>query len=153
MGKRNKLVAVSSGGGHWVQLIRLSPALEDLSVLFATVDNHYRNDTPNRPFYLIKDSSLSEARTLLACAVSVIKLLIKEKPSTVISTGAAPGALAVILAKLLGCRTVWIDSVANVRRLSLSGLLVKPFADVCLTQWPQLSKPKGPHYIGSVLCS
>ena len=48
-------------------------------------------------------------------------------------------------------RTMWIDSVANTERLSLSGWLARPVADAWLVQWEHLSRPKGPSYWGAVL--
>jgi hypothetical protein len=41
--------------------------------------------------------------------------------------------------KLAGARTVWIDSIANSEKLSLSGRLVRKHVDLCLTQWPHLT--------------
>ncbi len=77
-------------------------------------------------------------------------MLLRERPDIVVSTGAAPGYLAIRLAKLVGARTVWIDSVANVDELSLSGQLASERVDLCLTQWPHLAA--GPVcYRGSVL--
>ncbi len=48
-------------------------------------------------------------------------------------------------------RTVWIDSIANIERLSLSGARARPVADVWLTQWAHLARPDGPEYWGAVL--
>jgi len=59
--------------------------------------------------------------------------------------------MALILGRLMGARTLWIDSLANSKTLSLSGRLARPFASVWLTQWPSLSHPKGPDYWGSIL--
>jgi hypothetical protein len=36
--RKKKILAVASGGGHWVELIRLSPAFEGHVVVFATVE-------------------------------------------------------------------------------------------------------------------
>ena len=69
----------------------------------------------------------------------------------VVTTGAAPGLVALALAKLFaGSRTVWIDSIANTERLSLSGRLARPVADAWLTQWPHLARPGGPEHWGAV---
>ena len=67
------------------------------------------------------------------------------------NTGEEPARyLAIRWAKLVGARTVWIDSVANVEELSLSGRLASERVDLCLTQWPHLAA--GPvYYKGSVL--
>jgi hypothetical protein len=56
-----------------------------------------------------------------------------------------------LFGKLLGARTIWIDSIANAEQLSVSGAKVKPFADLWLTQWPHLVTKDGPDYKGAVL--
>jgi hypothetical protein len=35
--------------------------------------------------------------------------------------------------------------------MTLSGRMVKPFADLYLVQWPHLARPDGPHYRGTLL--
>ena len=69
----------------------------------------------------------------------------------VISTGAAPGCFAVILGRILGARTIWLDSIANVDRVSLSGRLVRRYAGLWLSQWEHLAGQKGPEFQGTVL--
>jgi UDP-N-acetylglucosamine:LPS N-acetylglucosamine transferase len=81
----------------------------------------------------------------------VLRVLVRERPELVISTGAAPGCLAIALGRLLGARTIWLDSIANVERLSVSGRLVRPFCDLWLTQWPHLAARGGPAFAGRVL--
>jgi hypothetical protein len=75
----------------------------------------------------------------------------RERPDVVISTGAAPGYIAIRLGRLLGARTMWIDSIANVEEMSLSGSKALRCAGLCLTQWEHLARPDGPHYKGAVL--
>ena len=55
------------------------------------------------------------------------------------------------LAKLFGCRTVWIDSISQIEALSMSGRHARKVADLWLTQWPHLAKPGGPEYSGTIL--
>jgi Oligosaccharide biosynthesis protein Alg14 like len=78
-------------------------------------------------------------------------ILLKERPDVLISTGAAPGYVALRIAHTLRAQTIWLDSIANVAELSLSGAKVGRYADLWLTQWPHLAGPQGPHYTGSVL--
>ncbi|MBZ0171717.1 MAG: hypothetical protein K8E66_05000, partial [Phycisphaerales bacterium] len=73
------------------------------------------------------------------------------RPGVIISTGAAPGYFAFRIGKLLGAHTVWIDSIANVERLSMTGELVRTHADLWLTQWEHLATPSGPSFRGSVI--
>jgi hypothetical protein len=39
-----RILAVSSGGGHWVQLLRLRPALRGADLAFVTVNSAYQSD-------------------------------------------------------------------------------------------------------------
>lgn len=78
-------------------------------------------------------------------------IVIRERPDVVVTTGAAPGLVVLALARLLGARTVWVDSIANAERLSLSGRLAEGRADLVLTQWPELAREGGPRYLGGVL--
>ena len=149
--EKPKILAVSSGGGHWVQLLRLRPAFEGADVVFATVKEGYRSDIGDSEFRVIADGNLSRKLALLRSAWSVLKLLITERPDTVISTGAAPGYFAIRLGKLLRMRTIWVDSVANAEELSMSGRKAGGCADLWLTQWPHLAAEPGPKYFGNVL--
>ena len=61
-------------------------------------------------------------------------------------------ALVCIVAKMLGARIVWVDSIANVERLSMSGAMVRYFADLFVTQWPELTKKyKNVEYVGTLI--
>lgn len=147
---RQKVLAISSGGGHWVELLRLRPALEGHDIVYATVSELYR-DQVDAPLRVIPDVTRWNRLGLVRTAVSVLWLLVRERPDVVISTGALPGFFGVLLGKLLGARTVWVDSMANVDELSMSGEKARRFADLWLTQWPELARPDGPRYAGSVI--
>ena len=146
-----KVLALASGGGHWVQLLRLRPALAGCRVIYATVSEGYRVDVAGERFVTIPDASRWDRIALLRCCWKILLLMLRERPDVVISTGAAPGYFAIRFGKLLRARTVWVDSVANVDELSLSGRKAGPHADLWLTQWPHLAKDGGPGYRGSVL--
>lgn len=146
-----KVVAISSGGGHWVQLQRLRPALSECDVTFATVKNGYRADVGDAKFKTIPDANRSSKLKLARTAAAVFWLLFRLKPDVVISTGAAPGYFGIRFGKMLGARTIWVDSVANVDTLSMSGHRARRYADLWLTQWQHLSSETGPHFKGSVL--
>ena len=80
------------------------------------------------------------------------RIMFRERPQVIISTGAAPACICCFLAKLLGAKVVWVDSITNVERISLSGRLIRPFADLFLVQWPDLAeKYPGVEYVGAIL--
>jgi len=150
-GRKPKVLAISSGGGHWVQLLRLRPAFEGCEVTYATVREGYRNDVKGAEFHLIPDSNRWNKLALLKSAFGVLCLLLRVRPDVVVTTGAAPGFFGVRIGKLMGARVVWVDSVANAEELSMSGRNVGSFVDLWLTQWPHLAQDGGPKFFGSVL--
>jgi UDP-N-acetylglucosamine:LPS N-acetylglucosamine transferase len=142
---------VASSGGHWTQLMRIIPAFTAYEVVFVTVLKSYRSQVPENKFYLINDANRWNKLRLVLVALKLAWILGKERPDVVVSTGAAPGYFALRLGRLFGAKTIWIDSMTNIERLSMSGSLVGRHADLWLTQWPHLAKSEGPHYGGAVL--
>ncbi|MBV9826388.1 MAG: UDP-N-acetylglucosamine--LPS N-acetylglucosamine transferase [Alphaproteobacteria bacterium] len=151
MSRPKKILAVASSGGHWLQLLRLRPAFEGHRVVFATTQADSRLELADEIVRALPDanrnSKLRLAWLMLCCAT----LVLWERPDVIISTGAAPGYFVIRLGRLLGVRTLWLESIANAEEYSLSTRLVLPYADLTLTQWPHLARPEGPHYCGSVL--
>jgi UDP-N-acetylglucosamine:LPS N-acetylglucosamine transferase len=100
----------------------------------------------------ITDASRNEPWRIVLAIFQLALLMLRFRPEAVVTTGAAPGYVALRLAKLRGCRTVWIDSIANAEQISLSAKLARPYADLWLTQWEELSrKTPGLQYWGQVL--
>lgn len=149
---RRHVLAISSGGGHWVQLRRVLPALAGHELTCASVDEAYRAEIPpDARFLVIPDANRWSKLALVRSALRVAWIVLRTRPDVVVSTGAAPGWFGLVLGKLCGARTVWIDSIANAERLSSSGEKARRWADLWLTQWPHLMRPEGPRYLGSVL--
>jgi UDP-N-acetylglucosamine:LPS N-acetylglucosamine transferase len=148
---QRKVLAVASGGGHWVQLMRLSPAFVNSEAVFVSVKSDYGSQVEGHKFYLINDANRWEKVALIRLTLRLAWIIWKEKPNVILSTGAAPGYIAIRLGKMFGAKTVWIDSIANVECLSMSGEMAGRHADLWLTQWPHLERPEGPHFRGAVL--
>lgn len=149
--RRKKVLAISSGGGHWVELLRLRPAFDGHFVVYATVSEAYRSQIGDAPMHVIRDVTRWDRVGLARTSLQVLKLLLTERPDVVISTGALPGFFGVLFARRLGIQTIWVDSLANVEELSMSGQKIGRHADLWLTQWPELARPGGPVYAGTVL--
>ena len=144
-------MAVASSGGHWVQLLRLREAFDGQEVVYVTVTEPASDEVGSSRVYTVNDANRRTKLSALRLAFKMLRILWRERPDIIISTGAAPGCLAICIGKLLGAKTVWIDSLANVERLSLSGRIVKRFTDLWLTQWEHLAQPDGPRFEGAVL--
>lgn len=146
------VLAIASGGGHWVQLLRLRPAFAGCHVIFATTKSSYECDVDkDDEFRVVPDCNRWDKWKLIKGAFSILKLIVTEQPDVVISTGAAPGFLAIRIAKFIGKKTIWVDSIANAEELSLSGQKAKSYCDVWITQWEHLAAVNGPNFYGNVI--
>jgi hypothetical protein len=157
---RTKVLAISSRGGHWTQLRRLRKAFSDCDVTWASTDPGFAREVAPDAFVTVPDASRWDRLKLVWSILCVLWLVVRLRPHAILSTGAAPGYFALRFGKLLGARTLWLDSFANAEELSLSGRKASAFADVTLTQWAHLGEPlpepakreKGrAYYAGAVL--
>lgn len=67
-----------------------------------------------------------------------LKLLMNHRPDMVVSTGASISVNFAIVARLLGIRFIYIESISRSSSLSLSGRLVYFLANEFYVQWPGL---------------
>lgn len=149
--KQKKLLAVASAGGHWIQLNRMIPAFEGHRLHWISTVPGLKTKVQNGTFTAVRDASMWDKPGLLVMALQVAWRVLILRPDVVVTTGAAPGFFAILFGRLLGAKTIWVDSVANAEELSLAGRKAKSWATHWLTQWPELARKEGPHYIGSVL--
>lgn len=148
---RRRILAVASGGGHWIQLRRLEAALDGHEVTWVAADPRLEADVPEGRFETVQDASREDPMLMLKTTWQTFRLVWRTRPDIVVTTGAAPGLLALVWGRLLGARTIWIDSVANAEELSMSGRLALYVADEVLTQWSHLAVGNRPRFEGSVL--
>lgn len=147
-----KVLAVSSGGGHWIQLMRISPAFDGMDVVYASTQEEGALGVEFEKYYKLRDATRFNKRSIAIVTFQAFRMLLKERPDVVVTTGALPGLITLILARaLFGSRTIWIDSIANCEVLSTSGRIAKRFSSLWLTQWVHVSSDRGPHFWGSVL--
>ncbi len=151
MSRPQRILAVASGGGHWVELMRIRPALEGGETTYVTVRREYARDVPDARFFVVNDATRWNKIALLMMAAKLLYIIVRVRPDVVITTGAAHGYFALRFGKWLKARTVWLDSIANGEELSMSGRITGRFADLWLTQWEHLATPDGPEYAGAVM--
>ena len=151
MDKKAKILAVASAGGHWEQLMTLRSVLDEFECCYVTTDIGLIVKEQIENYAIIKDCNQNGILKVLLCLLQSVEIVGRRRPHVVISTGAAPGLLCLFAGRLFGAKTVWIDSIANAEKLSLSGRLAGRFAKHWLTQWEYLARPEGPNYQGSVL--
>ena len=150
MSKKIKILAVSSSGGHWIQLNRLRPFLIKYDTTYVSTDETLKV-TISEKFYSVRDANMWDKLGLIVQAFQIFFVVLKVKPDIIVSTGAAPGFFSLLVGKILRKKTIWIDSIANADEMSMAGMKCRKFADIWLTQWPELANDNGPMYRGQVL--
>ena len=148
--ERKRILAVSSIGGHWIQLLRVArPLEEDCDVVYACTHPKCASMVEGRPFFVVPDFSRWDLWKAVPAFFVVFARLLRLRPRAVVTTGAAPGLLTLAAARLLGAKTIWIDSVANVETLSGCGRIARRLAHRVYAQWPDLADGRV-EYAGNV---
>ena len=134
-----KLLLISSTGGHFNALCQLAPFWSQhdrtwVTFKSATTEQFLAEESVRWAFGPTNRNIPNLLRNL-KLAVSVI---FGSRPDMVVSTGAGVAVPFIVLAKLLGIRTVFIESFTRVDDLSLSAKLVLPFIDKLYVQWEEL---------------
>ena len=145
-----RILAIASGGGHFVQLLRLRPAWEGHDVTYATVHAASSVDVAPDRLLTFRDVSRADWWRLPLALIDAVRILFAVRPQVIVTTGALPPLVVLVLARPLGIRTLWVDSIANGEELSGSGRHAGRVANAVITQWPALAEP-GVEYWGSVL--
>jgi UDP-N-acetylglucosamine:LPS N-acetylglucosamine transferase len=148
-----RVLLVCSPGGHLQQMLALEPAWRgmdrawvtlpgaDVGYLLADEDVTLGNGPTNRSI-----------RRLLLNLGLAWRLLRRDRPDAILSTGAGLAVPFFLVGKLLGIRLVYVESVTRTETISLSGKLVYRFADRFFVQWPQAALGRRRAvYAGSVL--
>lgn len=177
-GKKNVNIMILLGsGGHTGEMLRLIESLEwkyftrtwvlsstDKSSLTKVQEVERSLPASSEPKYLmvprarnINEGLLLSIKSTLTSFISISCTLIRLPvlPSILLLNGpgtSVPLAYFIFLLKFLGiCKTriVFIESLARVNSLSLSGMLLLPISDRFIVQWPNLSqKYKRAEYYG-----
>lgn len=148
-----KVALVCSHGGHFTETVQILDAFADHDIFFATYHSSREEDVRAiAPAYFTDNIGASYRRMFLAFfwALDVLR---REKPDVVVSLGSEIAIPFFVWAKLLGIRTLFIESWCRVENLSKTGRLLYPIADEFWVQWPQLQSVGGSkaRYKGSVV--
>jgi UDP-N-acetylglucosamine:LPS N-acetylglucosamine transferase len=92
--------------------------------------------------YTMKNLGKNPLRFLVSIPIT-LKILLKEKPNIVISTGSEIAIPVFCIAKLLGIKVMFIESLCRVKEPSATGKLVYHLSDVFLVQWELLLEKYG----------
>ena len=131
--------------------MRLRAAFAGAEVHYATVDASAAKMVHPAKVHVYPDANKDTKVRLALAALRLLIIVLKVRPDVVISTGAAGGYFAIRFARMIGARTLFVDSIANARQLSVTAQMCKGVADCVVSQWPDVARQSGAEYWGSVL--
>jgi UDP-N-acetylglucosamine:LPS N-acetylglucosamine transferase len=128
----------------------LKEAFEGHETFFITYDCARTRELENK--YLMKDIGTNPFLMAIGF-LKIFRILVKERPLLIISTGAEIAIPAFYLGKLFRSKTIFIESWTRVVDPTGTGRIVYPVSDVFLVQWERLLQKYGnkARYEGAIL--
>jgi beta-1,4-N-acetylglucosaminyltransferase len=148
-----KVGLVGSSGGHLLQLLILKEWWSDHErfwVTFPKMDAIHALQSENR--YWCYHPTNRHIVNLLRNLLLAWKIVRRERPKVIISTGAAVAVPFFYIGKLHGAKTIYLEVFDRINSPTLTGRFVYPVADLFLVQWEEQKRyyPKA-HVVGELL--
>lgn len=134
-----KLCFAASSGGHLKELSQLEKLKEGRESFLFTEEGLDGDRFCDKIYYVNKIDR--KERLFLPHFLALFwrswRVLCREKPDCVITTGALAAYPIALLSKLRRCKLVYIESFARMNSASLTGRLLYPIADLFIVQWEE----------------
>ncbi len=136
-----KICLVGSSGGHLTHLYMLKPLWENKKRFWVTFDKVDANSIlENEKLYHCYFPTNRNIKNLIKNTFLAIKILKKEKPDLIISSGAAVAVPFFYFGKLFGAKTIYIEVFDRIDKSTMTGKLVYPVTDKFIVQWEEMKK-------------
>ena len=133
-----KVCLVGSSGGHLAHLNMLKPFWSEQDRFWVTFDKEdARSLLEGERVYPCYYPTNRNLKNLLKNTVVAWKVLRKEKPDLLISSGAAVAVPFFYLAKLMGKKLIYVEVYDRIDKPTLTGRLVYPIVDCFIVQWEE----------------
>jgi beta-1,4-N-acetylglucosaminyltransferase len=144
MKKRKKICLSCSVGGHLTQMKQLESLYKNYDYFFVTEDVELtRQMLKNENAYYVHLIDRGKFNFFFLFVINILKslrILIKERPDVIISTGALSSVPMCLLGKLFFKKLIYIESFAKMNSPNLTGRILYPFADLFIVQWESMLK-------------
>lgn len=138
-GENMKVCLVGSSGGHLTHLYMLKPFWQEKERFWVTFDKQDAASLlSGEQVYHCYFPTNRNLKNLIRNTILAWKVLGKEKPDLIVSSGAAVAVPFFYLGKLFGAKTVYIEVFDRIDKPTLTGKLVYPVADRFIVQWEEM---------------
>jgi UDP-N-acetylglucosamine:LPS N-acetylglucosamine transferase len=132
---------VGSSGGHLTHLYMLKPFWQDKERFWVTFDKKDANSLLEKEkVYHCYYPTNRSLKALLINTRLAVKLMRKERPDLIISTGAAVAVPFFYIGKLYGAKLIYIEVFDRIDKPTVTGKLVYPIVDKFIVQWEEMKK-------------
>lgn len=137
-----KICIPTSSGGHLTHMHILMPIIEKAADRFwVTFDKEdARSLLEGERVYSCYYPTNRNLKNLIRNIGVAWRVLHREKPDLIISSGAAVAIPFFWLGKLFGAKTVYIEVFDRIDKPTLSGKLVYPVTDLFVVQWEEMKR-------------
>lgn len=136
-----KICLVGSSGGHLAHLNMLKPFWSEHDRFWVTFDKEdARSILKDERLYPCYFPTNRNIKNLIKNSFLAFKILRKEKPDVIISSGAAVAVPFFYLGKIFGSKTVYIEVFDRIDKPTMTGKLVYPVTDKFIVQWEEMKK-------------
>ena len=136
-----KIALVGSSGGHLTHLYLLKKFWENEDRFWVTFDKtDAKSILKEERFYPCYYPTNRNVKNTIKNTILAFKILRKEKPDLIVSSGAAVAVPFFWIGKLFGAKTVYIEIFDRIDKPTLTGKLVYPVTDKFIVQWEELKK-------------
>ena len=133
-----KICLVGSSGGHLTHLMLLKEFWQKHDRFFVTFDKlDSRSQLENERKYWCYYPTNRNIKNLIRNTFLAIKVLKKEKPDIIISSGAAVAVPFFYLGKLFGAKLIYVEVFDRIDKPTMTGKLVYPICDQYIVQWEE----------------
>lgn len=136
-----KICLVGSSGGHLTHLYMLKDFWKNKDRFWVTFDKTDANSIlkDEKKYYCYYPTNRN-IKNLIKNTVLAIKVLRKEKPDLIISSGAAVAVPFFYIGKIMGAKTVYIEVFDRIDKPTMTGKMVYPITDKFIVQWEEMKK-------------
>lgn len=136
-----KICLVGSSGGHLTHLYMLKPIWQENERFWVTFDKQdAKSLLKGEKVYPCHYPTNRNIFNLIRNTFVAIKVLRKEKPDVLISSGAAVAVPFFYIAKLMGKKLIYIEVFDRIDKSTMTGKLVYPIVDKFIVQWEEMKK-------------
>jgi len=136
-----KVCLVGSSGGHLTHLYMLKPFWSEKDRVWVTFDKEdAKSLLEGEQVYHCYFPTNRNIKNLLRNTVVAWRVLRKEKPDLIVSSGAAVAVPFFYRGKLFGAKLVYIEVFDRIDKPTMTGKLVYPITDLFIVEWEEMKK-------------